>query len=27
LRPLNGLNLMFEKMTAKLQEAGFLPKD
>lgn len=26
LRPMNGLQLMFEKMTARLQEAGFLPK-
>jgi len=26
IRPMNGLQMMFEKMTAKLQEAGFLPK-
>ncbi len=27
IRPLNTLNLIFEKMTAELQAAGFLPKD
>lgn len=26
LRPMNGLQLMFDKMTERLQEAGFLPK-
>ncbi|WP_036178462.1 nuclear transport factor 2 family protein [Marinomonas sp. MED121] len=26
LRPMNGLQLMFDKMTAHLQAAGFLPK-
>jgi len=26
IRPMNGLQMMFEKMTAKLQKAGFLPK-
>lgn len=26
LRPMNGLQLMFDKMTERLQQAGFLPK-
>lgn len=27
IRPLNGLQLIFEKMTAELQAAGFIPKN
>ena len=26
LRPMNGLQLMFDKMTERLQQAGFIPK-
>jgi len=27
LRPINGLQLVFEKMTQRLQDAGFIPKN